>query len=309
MKTIEDIDNFKNDGLVLTVGFFDGVHVGHQHLINCLRKVADEEGLQSAVLTFWPHPRIVLDEDYKPSLLNSMDEKFIHLSALPIDYCIKMPFSTELSNYFASDFMKKILKEKLNVKHLVVGYDHRFGRNREEGIEDYRAHGKEIGMKVSQATPFYMDGFCISSSFIRSLLKSGEAKLASKYLGYPYQLKGTVIKGSQVGRKLGFPTANVELDINNKCLPKVGVYAVKVSLNEALHNGMLYIGSKPTFGGEKKISIEVNLFDFNEDIYGETICIELIDFVRKQERFENEEILKQNIASDKEKSLNILKSL
>lgn len=308
MKVIEDIERFKNNGLALTIGFFDGVHLGHRHLINQIKETADRERLQVGVLTFWPHPRIVLNEDYKPMLLNSIEEKFDLLNELPIDYCIKVPFTKEFANYFASDFMEKILKDKLNVKHLIVGYDHRFGKNREEGYDDYLRHGEAIGMNVSQASPYYEDGFCISSSFVRSLIMSGDVKLANKYLGYNYKLKGKVIEGHKVGRTLGFPTANIEINTPSKCIPKVGAYAVIATLQGKKHRGMMYIGSRPTLNSELKLSVEVNIFDFEEEIYGEEITIDIMDFIRKQEKFESIELLKENIASDKEKSLRILKS-
>lgn len=299
MEIIEDLDSFENNGLMLSVGFFDGVHAGHRFLINQMCSLAKWKSMQTAILTFWPHPRLVLDEDFKPRLLNNKQERRKLLSQLPLDYCIDIPFTKELSDYFAGDFMREVLQKKLNVKHLVVGYDHRFGKNREEGFDDYCAYGKELGIKVTQADPFEEDGYCISSSFIRNLLNVGDIRLASKYLGYNFRMKGVVVEGCRLGRELGYPTANIELSYDKKCVPDVGVYAVKVLLEGKVYEGMLYIGTRPTVANGDCPSIEVNLFDFNQDIYGKELEIVFIDRIRKQWKFPDMEALKAQIAKDK----------
>jgi len=308
MEIIEDLNHFKNDGLILTIGFFDGVHAGHRYLINQMNEIAKRKNLKSAILTFWPHPRLVLDEDYKPRLLNNIEEKQALLANLPLDYCIRIPFTKDLSNYFASDFMREILKEKLNVKYLLIGYDHRFGKNREEGFDDYCNYGKELGIKVSQSEPYMEDGYTISSSFIRNLLNVGDVRLASKYLGYNFRIKGTVVEGYKLGRKLGYPTANIHLVYDKKCVPNVGVYAVKVKLDDSVHEGMLYIGNRPTIANGDDPSIEVNLFDFDRDIYGKNIEVVFIDRIRKQEKFPDTESLKKQIGKDKEQTKKVLLS-
>lgn len=285
---------------MLSVGFFDGVHAGHRFLINQMCSLAKWKNLKTAILTFWPHPRLVLDEEYKPRLLNNIQEKRELLSKLPLDYCINIPFTKELSDYFAGDFMREILQKKLNVKHLVVGYDHRFGKNREEGFDDYCRYGKELGIKVTQAEPFVEDGYNISSSFIRNLLNVGDVRLASKYLGYNFRVKGTVVDGYKLGRQLGYPTANIELFYDKKCVPDVGVYAVKVRLEGSIYEGMLYIGNRPTIANGEHPSIEVNLFDFDQEIYGKELEIVFIDRIRKQMKFPDTEALKAQIAKDKE---------
>ncbi|MBR4839657.1 MAG: riboflavin biosynthesis protein RibF [Paludibacteraceae bacterium] len=300
MEIIEDLDSFENDGLMLSVGFFDGVHAGHRFLINQMYSLAKWKNLKTAILTFWPHPRLVLDEDYKPRLLNNLQEKQDLLSKLPLDYCINIPFTKELSDYFAGDFMREILQKKLNVKHLVIGYDHRFGKNREEGFDDYCRYGKELGIKVTQAEPFVEDGYNISSSFIRNLLNVGDVRLAAKYLGYNFRVKGTVVDGYKLGRQLGYPTANIELSYDKKCVPDVGVYAVKVRLEGTIYEGMLYIGNRPTIANGEHPSIEVNLFDFDQDIYGKELEIVFIDRIRKQMKFPDTDSLKAQIAKDKE---------
>lgn len=300
MEIIEDLDSFENEGLMLSVGFFDGVHAGHRFLINQMCSLAKWKNLKTAILTFWPHPRLVLDEEYKPRLLNNIQEKRELLAKLPLDYCINVPFTKELSDYFAEDFMREILQKKLNVKHLVVGYDHRFGKNREEGFDDYCRYGKAMGIKVTQAEPFVEDGYNISSSFIRNLLNVGDVRLASKYLGYNFRVKGVVVDGFKLGRQLGYPTANIELSFDKKCVPDVGVYAVKVLVEGEIHEGMLYIGNRPTIANGEQPSIEVNLFDFDRDIYGKEIEIVFIDRIRKQMKFPDTEGLKAQIAMDKE---------
>jgi riboflavin kinase/FMN adenylyltransferase len=299
MEFIDGIENFPNNGLVLTIGFFDGVHLGHSYLAEQLRLIADQEGLKAAFLTFWPHPRIVLDEPYKPKLLNSIDEKKELISKLPIDYCIQMDFSLGISNLLAYDFMKNILKEKLNVKHLLIGYDHRFGKNREEGFDDYCQYGEELGIKVSQAEPFTKDNFTISSSFIRNLLNVGDIKLANLYLNYTYKVTGKVVRGNQLGNKLGFPTGNIELVEKNKCLPQTGVYAVNAIVRGKKYNAMAYLGTRPSISRDnEEILLEVNIFDFNDDIYGEEMTVEFLKKTRAQKRFEDMDALKKAIALD-----------
>jgi riboflavin kinase/FMN adenylyltransferase len=307
MQVIKDIDNFKNDGLVLTIGFFDGVHAGHRFLIEQMNTIAREEGLKSAVLTFWPHPRLVLSESYKPRLLNSLQEKISLLNKLPLDYCIIIRFTHELANFSAHQFMKDILQQKLNVKHLLIGHDHRFGKNREEGFEDYVRSGEKLNIKVSRAKPYVLqDGYTISSSFIRKLMHSGDIESASFYLGYPYQLKGIVVKGFQLGRKIGFPTANLQLSFPYKCVPDIGAYAVWVKVKDQTYKGMLYIGSRPTVADGEEPSIEVNIFDFEGDLYGQELTAIFVKKIRGQEKFPDVNQLKEQLIKDKETTLRTL---
>ena len=296
MEIIDDIDNFRSPGLVLTIGFFDGVHAGHRYLIEQVNTLAREEGLKSAVFTFWPHPRITLNEHYQPRLLNSLQEKEELLAATGVDYCIVTPFNMQLANLVARDFME-LLAGKLNVKHLVVGYDHRFGRNREEGFDDYVKHGQQLGMKVTQADPYTDNNYHISSSFIRQLLAVGEINMANHYMGYPYQITGTVVHGNQVGRTLGFPTANIEPDMENKCLPKIGVYAAMADVDGRRLKAMLYIGTRPTTTG-MELKGEACLFNFKDDIYGKKITLYVVEHVRNQHKFESLEALKTQIEKD-----------
>lgn len=305
MEFIEDIEHFENEGLALTIGFFDGVHAGHRYLIDQVRAVADDEHLKAAIFTFWPHPRITLNEHYKPNLLNSLDEKKELLMSSPLDYCIMTDFSMDLANLVAFDFMKEVLVKKLNVKHLIVGYDHRFGRNREEGFDDYVKHGLELGIKVTQADPYSDNNYTISSSFIRQLLAVGEINMANHYLGYPYALSGTVEKGQQVGRTIGFPTANLKLNIPNKCLPKIGVYAAMVGVGDKHYKSMLYIGTRPTTTVDE-LSIEAHLFNYEGDLYGQNITIYVEDRIRNQHKFEDLATLKKQLQKDARMAQKIL---
>ena len=306
MVLIEEIEKFKNDGLALTIGFFDGVHAGHRFLLEQLIKIAQKEGLHTAVLTFWPHPRLVLNEEYKPRLLNSFAEKIKLLEQQSIDYCIKMNFTPELAAYSAGDFMKKILQEKLCVKHLLIGYDHRFGKNREETFDDYFRYGKETGIAVTQASSYEENGRKISSSFIRKLLDAGDVKPANYYLNYPFTLKGIVEEGTQLGRKIGFPTANLRLSFAQKYVPAAGVYAVWIDFDEKRYEGMLYIGNRPTVTNSGVPSIEVNLFDFEGDLYNRELSITFADRTRGQEKFSSIAHLQTQLRQDKEKVKEIL---
>lgn len=307
MEIIEDIDQFRDDeGLALTIGFFDGVHAGHRYLIDQVTDIAREEHLKSAIFTFWPHPRITLNEHYKPNLLNTIEEKKELLMSSPLDYCVLTEFSMQLANMVAYDFMNEILKKKLNVKHLIIGYDHRFGRNREEGFDDYVKHGQELGIKVTQADPYSDNNYTISSSFIRQLLAVGEVNMANHYLGYAYPMSGTVVHGEEVGRGIGFPTANLQPEIPNKCLPKIGVYAAMVEVEGRRYKAMLYIGTRPTTT-TAELRIEAHLFEFDGDLYGKYITIYVEDRIRNQHKFESLADLKKQLHNDARMALKILR--
>ncbi|MGL5317306.1 MAG: bifunctional riboflavin kinase/FAD synthetase [Bacteroidales bacterium] len=296
-------------GLVATVGFFDGVHLGHQHLISCLKCEADKLGLKSAVFTFREHPRKVVNSSYHPSLLNTFEEKVEHLTSTDIDYCVAMNFTPQLSRLTARDFMLQVLSEQYNVKVLYVGYDHRFGRDRVEEFEDYKAIGDEIGIEVKQAPVFKLDDRAISSSLIRRYLEEGSVDLATEALSYPYHLSGLVVEGFQIGRKINFPTANLLLENPDKLIPKNGVYVVRSKYKEESYFGMMNIGNRPTVHSEGGLSVEVNLFDFDQDIYGEWLNIEILTFLREEKKLKGLEELKGQLQRDKETSLDYIKRL
>ncbi len=285
---------------IATVGFFDGVHIGHRHLIDQIKREAARRGLPSAVITFPVHPRKVLQTDYQPALLCGFDEKIEQLATTGIDYCISLPFTVELSQLSAKEFMQKVLKEKLRVDTLFVGYDHRFGRDREDSYSEYRQYGKELGMHVILATELQIGDDDVSSSEIRRLLKGGKIKEANELLSYNYRLSGKIVEGYQVGRTIGYPTANMRVWERYKVVPELGVYAVMVHLRNLIYPGMLYIGRRPTLHTDNEISVEVNLFDFNGNLYNQSMSVEFIDFIRPDRKFDTKEELVAQIYQDKE---------
>ena len=290
---------------VATIGFFDGVHLGHRHLINQVKMAASLNGWCSSIITFPVHPRQVIQSDYQPSLLSSPEEKIELLALTGIDNCILLPFTRELSQLTAWEFMQ-LLYEQYKVRMLVIGYDHRFGHNRAETFEDYCRYGRELGIHIMQATAYTQEQDKVSSSAIRRALLSGEVSTATKYLGYPYFLQGTIVSGYQVGRKIGFPTANLLVDFSNKLIPSIGVYAVYVYVNGQKYKGMLNIGHRPTLNNGTDLSIEVHILDFEGDIYHQPMRIEFVDFLRAEAKFQSTEELALQIQKDKEAALLVL---
>lgn len=300
-----------SEPIVLTIGFFDGLHLGHSYLINAVSSWArdnNQNGVKSAVLTFDKHPRAVLKQDYNPSLITTLEEKvwlFEHICEA--DYCIIEKFA-DISDYSAFDFMK-YLKKKYNVIGMVIGYDHRFGHNRTETFEDYVRYGNELGIKIKQLGVSPNDeNLNISSTVIRKELCKGNIKEANKYLGHPYFLLGSITEGFKLGRTIGFPTANIKVNEEEKLLPEDGVYAVKMLVKGKWEKGMLYIGNRPTVNTGHK-SIEVNLFDFEGDIYGENVMIEFIDHTRGSMKFHDIAELQSQLKRDAEEVKQILQSV
>lgn len=286
---------------VATIGFFDGVHRGHRFLIESVVREAEKHSLASMVITFDCHPRRVLGSEYNPRLLSTNNEKAKLLSKTGIEQCVVLPFSEEMARLTAYDFMKKILKELLGVKVLVIGYDNRFGHNRSEGFDDYVRHGREMGIEVLPSQSFRLHGIDVSSSVIRSLLGEGEIEMAEQCLGYPYFFSGKVVGGHRIGRELGFPTANIEPENMLKIIPAPGVYAVKVRMEgrrETKH-AMMNIGTRPTFDGSEQ-SLEVHIFDFNGDIYGCRISVAFMHKIRNEKRFASKEALMEQLEKDAE---------
>lgn len=286
--------------VVATLGFFDGVHIGHRHLIDQVKAEANRLGLPSAIITFPVHPRKVLQADYQPKLLCGYDEKLEQLETTGIDYCISLPFTIELSKLTAKEFITQVLKEKIHVHTMLIGYDHRFGHNREEGVAEYILYGEAVGMNIILATEMRVDEEDVSSSRIRRLLMAGEIEKANLLLTYNYTLSGKIVEGYQVGRTIGFPTANVKAWEKYKVVPLLGVYAVLVHFKGEKYQGMLYIGTRPTLQNGAEISVEVNIFDFDGDLYNESLTVEFIDFIRGDERFDTMPQLVEQIYKDKE---------
>lgn len=269
MQIIDNIPDLPLEPCVATIGFFDGVHLGHRFLIEQVKELAKDKGLRSALITFPVHPRQVMKSDYRPELLTTPEEKIELLKAQGVDYCIMLDFTVELSQLSALSFMKDILQQRYNVSTLIIGYDHRFGHNRSEGFEDYVRYGQQIGMNVYRAQACMIDDLNISSSLVRTYLLEGKIDLSTRYLGYNYSIEGVVVGGYRVGRTIGFPTANLDLRESNKLIPSDGVYAVRVEVKGCLYAGMLNIGYRPTLDNGSKKSIEVHILRFDEDIYDE----------------------------------------
>ncbi|KAA6351035.1 Riboflavin biosynthesis protein RibF [termite gut metagenome] len=283
---------------VATIGFFDGIHKGHRFLINQLKEIAASKGIRSAIITFPVHPRTVMNVDYQSELLTTCDEKIEMLTGTGIDYCIMFDFTKEVSRLSAREFMADVLRKRYNVQTLVIGYDHRFGHNRSESFDDYLRYGKELGMEVLPARAYTCDNVSISSSVVRSFLHKGEVDNVVDYLGYNYFLTGTVVDGYQVGRAIGFPTANIRVDDPDKLIPFDGVYAVRVTVNGESFTGMLNIGHRPTVRNDEHRSIEVHLLHFRKYIYNQSIRVFFIKRLRSEEKFDSVEALTAQLHKD-----------
>jgi riboflavin kinase/FMN adenylyltransferase len=252
------------------------------------------------------HPRKVLNKTYQPALLCGYDEKIRRLATSGIDYCMALDFTVELSQLSANDFMQDVLKNQFEVDTLIIGYDHRFGCNRAEGFSDYLRYGKQMGMDVLQAEEMSLTEH-VSSSRIRRLLETGNVVKAARLLGYNYTISGQIVEGFHIGRTIGFPTANIKIWEDYKVVPTFGVYAVKVHLDDAIYAGMLYIGKRPTLQNSDDVNLEVNIFDFDGDLYNRTLTVEFIEYVRADKKFPDIEALKYQISKDKEEVQQILK--
>lgn len=299
MIVVRDTNELNGIDLVATIGFFDGVHLGHRFLIRQMQEVAAKRGLHSAVITFPQHPRTVLQADYQPKLLNSFDEKLAHLASTDVDYCIVLDFTLELAHCSARDFISKVLADKFHIKTLLIGYDHRFGHDRADGFEQYVEYGKSCGMEVLNARAYDTEVTEVSSSEIRRALLQCDIKKANHLLTYPYLLKGHIVRGHEIGRKLGFPTANIQVDEVFKVIPGIGVYAVWVDVQEKRFKGMLYIGDRPTLDNGEDITLEVHILDFSGDIYNNEITVSFIQYVRGDVKFDNIDKLKEQLEHDR----------
>lgn len=301
MRLITDISDLQTSPLppsVATIGFFDGVHVGHRFLVRQVCEVARERHLSSLLITFPVHPRMVMQADYQPRLLSTFDEKCTLLASTEADYCVALPFTRELAALSAHDFMQQVLRDQLHVHTLVIGHDHRFGHNRTEGFADYVRYGDELGMEIVRADSYQLDDTNISSSVARASLEAGEVDKAARCLGYDYFLDGHVISGQQIGRTLGYPTANVQVDNPLKLIPADGVYAVRVRTEGHIYKGMLNIGCRPTIDDDTHRTIEVHLLHFEGNLYGHPLHIEFVRRIRGEQKFLNREALAHQLQLD-----------
>jgi riboflavin kinase/FMN adenylyltransferase len=282
-----------------TVGFFDGVHRGHRYLINQLKTYAQKAGLKTAVVTFPVHPRKILQQDYQPKLLNTLEERIAQLSSLEIDFCYLINFSPALSEITAKDFIRQILHKQLRIKELLVGYDHKFGKGRIGEYEQFVEYGAACGMLTHKAEKWQNEDKPISSTTIRHLLAEGKVKDAANALSYCYSLEGQVVQGDRLGRILDFPTANLSLCDPDKIIPGHGAYTVVGILGEKRYAGMAYIGWRPTVAIRMENRVEVHLLNFNEDIYGKKIRIEFIEFLRPEIHFNCIDDLRAQLLKDR----------
>ena len=293
---------------VITIGTFDGVHIGHTKIINQLTTISLKNNLKSILLSFFPHPKMVLQNDNELKLINTIQEKEGLLNSLNLDYLIIKEFTKEFSRLSALEFVRDILVNKLNAKHIIIGYDHHFGRNRTANIEQLKEFGELYDFKVTEILAQDIDDIAISSTKIRKALINGEIKLANKFLGYNFFFSGDVVHGNNIGKTISFPTANIKVDQPYKLIPKNGVYIVKTIIDNQTTFGMMNIGYNPTFNRKQK-SIEIHFLNFNKNIYHKNLTIEMIMRIRNEIKFNSVEDLKKQLEQDKLSTLNYIKSL
>jgi riboflavin kinase/FMN adenylyltransferase len=307
MKVYRSLDEFKKiDNAIVTQGTFDGVHAAHQVILGQLKKIANEKHGETVVITYDPHPRTVLfPEDHGLQLLNTVEEKISLMKEQEIDHLLILPFTKDFSRQSSLEFIRDILVNRIGTRYLIIGYNHRFGKNREGSFTHLKEFGPTYGFEVSEISEQDVDQISVSSTKIREALNAGDVALAAKFLSKPYQISGTVVAGKQLGRTIGYPTANIQMDLSLKLIPADGVYAVWVCLNQHRYGGMLNIGNNPTIEGKGR-SIEVNIFDFSETIYNQTISVQFVDKLRDELKFNSLEALKSQLHNDKLQALSCL---
>jgi len=298
MKEYDGIDSYNNNrSSVVTIGTFDGVHLGHKAILNHLVATAKQNQMDSVLLTFYPHPRMVLQQDFQIKLINTIDERKELMEKTGLDHLVIHPFTMEFSRLNASDFVRDFLVNRLHANKIIIGYDHRFGRNRNATIEDLKEYGITYGFEVIEIGVQQMNEVAVSSTKIRNALQDGNIEKANSFLGYPFVLSGTVIEGRGIGKTLDFPTANLHVDEDYKLIPAMGVYIVRSEINGQKVYGLTNIGTNPTVGGSKR-SIETYLLDFNKNIYHQKIRLEFIKRIREEKQFTSVEDLKKAIKND-----------
>lgn len=307
MKIYNNIDEFKPvKNAVVTIGTFDGVHLGHRKIIERIKELAKACDGETVILTFFPHPRMILHpEDQALKMINTMDEKAHLLEQLGVDHLIITPFSRDFSNQTAEEYIRDILVDKIGTKKIVIGYDHRFGKDRQGGLSELQDLAPVYGFEVIEIPEQDIHDVAVSSTRIRKALQNDEIELANEFLGYPFFVSGKVTRGDQIGRTIGYPTANILIEETYKLIPADGIFAVKVQLSGQEYKGMGYIGHRPTINGMTR-NIEVNLFDFDQDIYTQNIRMELLHFVRGDIKFESLEQLQKQLGQDKKDVLSLL---
>ncbi len=300
MHIYHHIDEFTRlNNAIVTIGTFDGVHLGHRKIISGIKELAGNTGGETVLLTFFPHPRMILHpEDESIKLINTINEKAALLEELGIDHLIITPFSRDFSNQSAEEYIRDVLVNKIGTKKIVIGYDHRFGKDRLGGLDDLLRLAPVCGFEVVEIPEQDIDEVAISSTRIRSALLNGDIELANTCLGYPFFITGRVVRGDQIGRQLGYPTANIVIPETYKLIPSDGIFAAKVKIDGVKYGGMAYIGTRPTINGIRR-NIEVNIFDFGKEIYNQQVSMEFYNFVRGDMKFDSLDKLIAQIAKDK----------
>ena len=302
-RSIEDYDEDKRS--VVTIGTFDVIHLGHQEILSRLIKSSKNKDLNSVVLTFFPHPRIILNKYNEVKMIDTLDEKIIHLNEIGIDSLIIHPFDRNFSLLSANQFIKDFLVDKLKIKHIIIGYDHRFGKGREASVTDLKNYANDYDFTVEEIKAQEIEKITVSSTKIRNSINQGDIKTTEKYLGRYFNLTGKVVKGDGLGKKINYPTANIFIEETYKIIPKDGVYLVETIIKDKLFNGMMNMGHRPTIGTKNK-SIEVHLFNFNEDIYGQVISIKMISKIRDEKKFSSIQALKEQLVKDENYCLKLI---
>ncbi|WP_432709414.1 bifunctional riboflavin kinase/FAD synthetase [Pedobacter sp.] len=310
MKIYQHLSEFKKlANAVVTIGTFDGVHYGHQKIVKRLCELAKETGGESVILTFFPHPRLILDpENQNLKMINTVKQKAEILASLGVDHLIIIPFTRDFSNLSAKEYIRRILIDTIGMKYIIVGYDHRFGKDRKGGMPELELYAREFDYKIELIKEQDINDVAVSSTKIRQALLKGDVALAAEYLGYPFSIEGRVVKGDKIGRTIGYPTANIFVEETYKLIPSDGIYAVKVDMGDESYRGMAYIGQRPTINGMTR-NIEVNIFDFNKEIYGQTIVMTFLQFLRHDVKFTGLEALKEQLHEDKQNTLAYFKQL
>jgi len=304
LKIYQHLSEFKKlDNAVVTIGTFDGVHYGHQKIVKRLCELAKENGGESVILTFFPHPRLILDpENQNLKMINTVKQKAEILAGLGVDHLIIIPFTRDFSNLSAREYIQQILVETIGTKYIIVGYDHRFGKDRKGGMPELELYAKDFDYRIELIPEQDINDVAVSSTKIRQALLQGDVALAAEYLGYHFSIEGRVVKGDKIGRTIGYPTANIFVEETYKLIPSDGIYAVNVSMGDENYRGMAYIGQRPTINGMTR-NIEVNIFDFNKEIYGQTMVMTFLQFLRHDVKFTGLEALKVQLHKDKENTL------
>ena len=293
---------------IVTLGTFDGMHIGHQAILNKLKLQKKIYGYETLVLTFFPHPRMVLKTDHQISLLNTIDERVKLIDQFGIDHLVVQEFTQDFANLSAEEFVKTVLVDQFNIGKIIIGYDHRFGKNRSADIHDLIEFGKKYHFDVEQISAEELNDVSVSSTKIRNALNVGNVALAKTYLGYPYMVSGTVVSGKQLGRTIGYPTANIQVAEDYKLIPAIGVYVVGVTVKGKDFYGMLSVGTNPTVGGTEK-TVEVYIFDFNDTIYDEEIIVRFLTKIRDEEDFGSIDLLIEALKNDEVFSRNFLTNI